>query len=71
VLAENRAVLQEGALTVFVGTTGPKDWTINTDARLAAVVAHKGKMVELFGYTSPYETDVPVVIKMPKKSVSK
>lgn len=59
------------ALTVFAGTAGPKDWGINADARLTAVVAHKGKVVKSFGYGSLNETDVPEVVASLKKAVKK
>jgi hypothetical protein len=56
------------ALAVFAGTAGPKDWGINSDARLTAVVAHKGKVVKSFGYGSLNETDVPAVVEALKKA---
>jgi hypothetical protein len=59
------------ALTVFAGTAGPKDWAINADARLTAVVAHKGKVVKSFGYISLNETDVPAVVETLKTAVKK
>src|SRR6516225_11667655 len=59
------------ALTVFGGTAGPKDWAINTDAHLTAVVAHKGKVVKSFGYLSLNETDVPKVVKTLKNAIKK
>ena len=59
------------ALTVFGGTTGPKDWAINPDAHLTAVVAHKGKVVKSFGYMSLNETDVPEVVETLKKAIQK
>jgi hypothetical protein len=62
---------QEAALTVFGGTAGPKDWAINSDARLTAVVAHQGKVVKSFGYRSLNETDVPAVIEVLNKAIGK
>jgi hypothetical protein len=59
------------ALTVFGGTDGPKDWAINPDAHLTAVVAYKGKVVKSFGYMSVNETDVPDVVKSLKKAIKK
>jgi hypothetical protein len=59
------------ALTVFGGTAGPKDWGINNDARLTAVVVHKGKVVKSFGYMSLNETDVPDVVEALKKAMKK
>jgi hypothetical protein len=59
------------ALTVFGGTAGPKDWAINPDAHLTAVVAHKGKVVKSFGYISLNETDVPPVVETLKKAIKK
>lgn len=57
------------ALTVFGGTAGPKDWAINPDAHLTAIVAHKGKVVKSFGYLSLNETDVPEVVQTLKKAI--
>lgn len=62
---------QAAALTVFGGTAGPPDWAINSDARLTAVVAHKGKVVKSFGYRSLNETDVPEVVEALKKALGK
>ena len=62
---------KSAALTVFGGTAGPKDWAINTDAHLTAVVAHKGKVVKSFGYLSLNETDVPKVVKTLKNAIKK
>jgi hypothetical protein len=59
------------ALTVFGETAGPKDWAINSDAHLTAVVAHKGKVVRSFGYMSLNETNVPEVIETLKKALKK
>jgi hypothetical protein len=58
-------------LTVFSGTAGPKDWAINPDARLTAVVAHKGKVVKSFAYLSLNETDAPEVVEKLKKAIKK
>ncbi len=50
------------ALTVFAGDkAGPKDWGVNADAHLTAVVANKGKVAATFGYQSVNETDVAKV----------
>ena len=59
------------ALTVFGKTDGPKDWAINPDAHLTAVVAHKGKVVKSFGYMSLNDTDVPEVVKTLKTAIKK
>ena len=59
------------ALPVFGGTAGPKDWAINPDAHLTAVVAHKGKVVKSFGYLSLNETDAPAVVETLKKTNKK
>jgi hypothetical protein len=59
------------ALTVFGEKAGPKDWGINTDAHLTAVVVNKGKVVKSFGYMSLNETDVPAVVDALKKSIKK
>jgi hypothetical protein len=57
------------ALTVFGGTGGPKDWGINPDVHLTAVIADKGKVVKSFSYTSLNETDAPEVIETVKKAI--
>jgi hypothetical protein len=62
---------QGTALTVFGDTSGPKDWGINPDAHLTAVVAHKGKVVRSFGYLSVNETDAPEVLQTLKKALKK
>jgi hypothetical protein len=59
------------ALMVFGSAAGPKDWGINADAHLTAVVAHKGKVVKSFGYLSPNETDAPEVVEALKKAIKK
>jgi hypothetical protein len=62
---------KSAALTVFDGVGGPKDWGINADAHLTAVVAHKGKVVKAFGYISLNETDAPEVVSTMKKAIEK
>jgi hypothetical protein len=62
---------KRAALTVFGGSAGPKDWAIDADAHLTAVVAHKSKVVQSFGYLSLNETDVPAVVKTLKKAIKK
>jgi hypothetical protein len=49
------------ALTLFPDKAGPKDWNVNADAHLTAVVANKGKVTATFAYQSLNETDVPKV----------
>jgi hypothetical protein len=60
---------QRTALAVFAGTAGPKDWGINPDAHLTAVVVHKGRVARSFGYMSLNETDVPEVVEALKKAI--
>jgi hypothetical protein len=59
------------ALTVFGGSAGPKDWAINPDAHLTAVVAHKGAVVRSFAYLSLNETDAPEVVATLKAAIKK
>jgi hypothetical protein len=60
------------ALTYFPGDKeGPKDWNINGDAHLTAVVAHNGKVVALFGYQSLNGTNVPAVAEAYRKARKK
>ena len=57
------------ALTYFAGDkTGPKDWNVNIDAHLTAVVANKQKVAAKFGFNSINETDVPGVSDALKKA---
>ena len=56
------------ALTVFPGEkAGPKDWGINIDAHLTAVVVSGGKVAKSFGYQSLNETDADAVAQVLKK----
>lgn len=58
------------ALTlVLAGKEGPKDWGVNADAHLTAVVANKGKVAATFGYRSINETDVPGVKAALEKAI--
>ena len=60
------------ALACFTGDKeGPKDWTINADAHLTAIVAHQGKVAARFGFQSLNETNVPAVIDALKKASKK
>jgi hypothetical protein len=60
---------EKTALTCFTREkSGPKDWNINSDARLTAVVTAKGKVVASVGYRSINETDVPGLLDSFKKA---
>jgi hypothetical protein len=62
-------MLQKTILACFTGDkAGPKDWNINGDAYLTAVVATKGKVASTFGYRSINETDAPAVQDAYKKA---
>src|SRR5262245_7155418 len=59
---------KNAALTVFTGEkAGPKDWGINIDANLTAVVVSGGKVAKSFGYQSLNETDADAVAEVLKK----
>jgi len=61
--------LENTSLTAFDGEkSGPKDWGINPDAKLTAVVVHKGKVVKSFAFDSVNETDVKPVLAELKKA---
>jgi hypothetical protein len=63
---------QSTALTCFTGEkSGPKDWNINADAHLTAVIATKGKVVTCSGFKSINETDVPAMMEALKKALDK
>src|SRR5262249_55822002 len=49
------------ALTVFRARAGQRGGGANGDARLTAVVVHKGRVAAAFGYQSLNETDAPKV----------
>jgi hypothetical protein len=51
--------------------SGPNNWGINPDAHLTVVVAHKGKVVKSFAYTTVNETDVRAVMGELKKATGK
>jgi hypothetical protein len=69
--AQQSLNLQNTALTCFMGEkAGPKDWGINADAHLTAVVAHKGRVAKRFGYRSINETDAPAVQEALKKALA-
>jgi hypothetical protein len=58
------------ALTVFTGEkSGPKDWGVNADAHVTAVVVNKAKVIQSFGYMSINATDAPAVIDELKKAL--
>ena len=60
------------SLTVFTGEkAGPKDWGINADAHVTAVVVTQGKVVASFGYQSVNETDAAAVRDALKKALKK
>ncbi|MBA4066236.1 MAG: hypothetical protein C0501_21475 [Isosphaera sp.] len=57
------------SLAAFDGAkSGPKDWAVNPDAHLTAVVVHKGKVVKSFAFASVNETDVRPVLAELKKA---
>jgi hypothetical protein len=62
---------EKTALTCFTGSAkdGPKDWNVNGDAHLTAVLANKQKVAATFGYNSINETDVKKVVEALKKSL--
>jgi hypothetical protein len=71
-LAQHSLRFQNTALTCFTGErAGPKDWNINSDAHVTAVVATKGKVASTFGYRSLNETDAPAVLDAYKKALKK
>lgn len=63
---------QQTALTCFTGDVkeGPKNWNVNNDAHITAVVASKGKVKATFGYNTINETDVKAVIAALKKATA-
>jgi hypothetical protein len=70
-VAQRSLKFQNTALTCFTGEkAGPKDWGINDDAHLTAVVANKSRVVKRFGYRSLNETDAPAVQEALKKALA-
>lgn len=60
------------ALTLFPGEkAGPKDWAINIDAHLTAVVVKDGKVVKSYSYNSVNGTDAEPVAEALKKAAKK
>jgi hypothetical protein len=69
-VAQQSLQFQKTTLTCFTGEkAGPKDWNINADAHLTAVVTTKGKVAATFGYRSINETDAPAVQDAYKKAL--
>jgi hypothetical protein len=64
---------QQTALTCFTGNAkdGPKDWNVNADAHITAVLANKQKVSATFGYNTINETDVNGVVAALKKVLEK
>jgi len=61
---------EKTSLAAFDGEkSGPNNWGINPDAHLTVVVAHKGKVVKSFPFTTVNETDVRPVIAELKKAM--
>jgi hypothetical protein len=62
---------QHTALTCFLGDIkeGPKNWNVNGDAHLTAVLANKTKVTATFGYNTINETDVKAVVAALKKAM--
>ena len=56
----------KNTLAVLGEVAGPKNWGINSDAKLTAVVVNKGKVVKSFAYDSINETDAEKVVKSVK-----
>ena len=61
---------EKTALAAFDGEkSGPNNWAVNADTHLTVVVAHKGKVVKSFAFTSVNETDVKPVLEELKKAL--
>ena len=68
--AQQSLKLQNTALTLFPGeSAGPKDWAVNADAHVTAVVVNKARVAKRFGYRSINETDAPAVREALKKAL--
>jgi hypothetical protein len=67
-LAKIAQYFKKTALAVSDSTAGPKDWGINADAHLTAVVVNKGKVIKSQGFQSINETDAPDLTDALKKS---
>jgi len=60
------------ALTAFEGdAAGPKDWALNTDAAVTAVIVVEGKIGKTFAYDSLNDTDAVKVLDVWKTSAGK
>lgn len=61
-IAQSSLKFERSALTFLKGgKTSPKDWNIDTDVTVTAVVANDGKVIKSFGYRSVNDSDVPAV----------
>ncbi len=58
------------AITYFPGEkAGPQNWFVNDQADVTVILAHKGQVVDRFGYNSINETVAPEVLKAFKKAL--
>ena len=63
-IAQQSLQLERTDLAVFEGDRfGPRDWSIDGEVHLTAVVVRGGKVIFSAGYTGPNETNVPDVVK--------
>lgn len=61
---------QATALAVFTGAkAGPKEWKINDDAHVTAVVVHKGEVKAALAHKGTSEADAKAVVAALKKAV--
>ncbi len=70
-LIQKSVQYEQTALTCFTGDVkdGPKNWNVNGDAHLTAVLVNKQKVTATFGYNSINETDVKAVLETLKKAM--
>lgn len=66
--AQQSLKFERTALTAFGDNSGPEGWSINPDADLTVVVAHKGKVVKTFAFGSVNDTDVKAVTESLQKA---
>lgn len=63
-IAQQSLQFERTDLAVFEGDRfGPRDWSVDGEVHLTAVVVRRGKVVFSAGYVGPNETSVPDVVK--------
>lgn len=70
-LPKAQGSLKFGKLWLGVAPADPKDWSVNSDAHLTAVLTAGGKVVKTVGFVTVNDTDVKPLLETWKKAIKK